>query len=237
MAECFRRRVIRFFLDRELVTEAFASNLLSWKNSGFSIDAKLRLYGSDDKTRESIAQYLVRPPLSLSKITYEPFKGKVLFKTKYNKYFGENFKVYNGEDFTQRAPCVAALTQHIPPAKVHLVRYYGLYSSRSRGIWKNMSCIIQLAPVGWSKKQEEQNTVKEDEIEVSSQEVKGGAKRSAWARLINKVYGINPLICKKCGSEMSIVAFIMDPEQIERIMHHLIKQGRAPPAIAKSSTT
>jgi len=119
MTECFRRRVIRFFLDRELITKAFASNLLSWKNSGFSIDASLRLYGSDDKTRESIAQYLVRPPLSLSKITYESFKGKVLFKTKYNEYFGENFKVYNGEDF------VSALAQHIPPARVHLVRYYG----------------------------------------------------------------------------------------------------------------
>ena len=80
MIECFRRRVIRFFLNRELITESFVtnmdvgnlcevrddesipSNLLSWKNSGFSIDAKLRLYGSDDKTRESIAQYLVRPP-------------------------------------------------------------------------------------------------------------------------------------------------------------------------------
>ena len=68
--------------------ESIPSNLLSWKNSGFSIDASLRLFGSDDKTRESIAQYLVRQPLSLNKITYEPFKGKVLFKTKYNEYFG-----------------------------------------------------------------------------------------------------------------------------------------------------
>ncbi len=64
MTEVFRRRVIRFFLDRELITKAFAANLLSWKNSGFSIDAKLRLYGSDDKARESIAQYLVRSPLT-----------------------------------------------------------------------------------------------------------------------------------------------------------------------------
>jgi len=49
--------------------------------------------------------------------------------------------------------------------------------------------------------------------------------------------GSLPLICEKCGSEMRIVAFIIDPEQIDRIMQHLIKQGRAPPAIAKSSTT
>ena len=45
--------------------ESIPSNLLSRRNSGFSIDAKLRLYGSDDKTREAIEQYLIRPPLSL----------------------------------------------------------------------------------------------------------------------------------------------------------------------------
>ena len=156
-----------------------------------------------------------------------PFKGKVLFKTKYNEYFGENFKVYSAADF------IAALTQHIPPARVHLVRYYGLYSSRSRGIWKDMSYVIRLAPDGWIERQKEQETIKEDaeDIGTDRQEVKSGAKRSAWARLINKVYGINPLICEKCGSEMIIVSFIMDPEQIEKIMHHLKKQGREPPPI------
>jgi len=228
MTECFRRKVIRFFLDRELITKAFASNLLSWKNSGFSIDAKLRLYGSDDKARESIAQYLVRPPLSLTKIKYEPFKGKVLFKTKYNDYFGENFKVYTASDF------IAALTQHIPQARVHLVRYYGLYSSRSRGVWKNMPFVVRLAPEGWVKKQEEQDIGEEDdaEVKVERQDLKGSSKRSAWARLIKKVYGIDPLICEKCGSEMLIVAFIMGPEQIDKIMQHLKKQGRSSPIIA-----
>ena len=146
--------------------------------------------------------------------------------------YNENFKVYAASDF------IAALTKHIPPAKVHLVRYYDLYSSRSRGVLKDMPYIVRLAPEGWLKRQEEQaNIIEEDDVDVEKQDVKGSAKRSAWARLINKVYGINPLICEKCGSDMRIVAFIMEPEQIDRIMQHLIKQGRAPPAIAKSSTT
>jgi len=163
--------------------------------------------------------------------------------------YNENFKIYAASDF------IAALTKHIPPAKVHLVRYYGLYSSRSRGIWKDIPYIVRLVPEGWIRKQEEQDTVKKDvDIEVENQDVKGSAKRSAWARLINKVYGINPLICKKCGFEMLIVSFIMDSEQIDRIIQHLIKQGRplsdipvlrgtctihvhwAPPVIAQSCT-
>ena len=86
----------------------------------------------------------------------------------------------------------------------------------------------------WIKKQEELDTV-EEYTEVQNRDEKGSAKRSAWARMINKVYGINPLICEKCGSEMSIVAFVMEPEQIEKIMHHLKKQGRAPPVNSESS--
>ena len=99
-----------------------------------------------------------------------------------------------------------------------------------------MPYIVRLTPEGWLKRQEEQaNIIEEDDVDVEKQDVKGSAKRSAWARLINKVYGINPLICEKCGSEMRIVAFIMDPEQIDRIMQHLINKGRAPPGITESS--
>jgi hypothetical protein len=64
------------------------------------------------------------------------------------------------------------------PVKVHLIRYYGLYSSRTKGIWSDMPDIVRLAPEGFSKKQEEQDT---DEVTDNTelQDVKGGAKRSA----------------------------------------------------------
>ena len=42
---------------------------------------------TDVKSKESLAEYIARPPLSLKKIRYEPFKGKVLFHTKYSDYF------------------------------------------------------------------------------------------------------------------------------------------------------
>jgi hypothetical protein len=31
--------------------------------------------------------------------------------------------------------------------------------------------------------------------------------KQAWARLIKKIYEIDPLVCPKCGSEMKIVVF------------------------------
>ncbi len=101
-----------------------------------------------------------------------------------------------------------------------------------------MPFVVRLAPEGWVKKQEEQDIGEEDdaEVKVERQDLKGSSKRSAWARLIKKVYGIDPLICEKCGSEMRIVAFIMDPEQIDRIIQHLINKGRAPPGVSDYST-
>ena len=85
MTEVFRRRLIWLLVEKDLLAEEFARNLLSWKNSGFSIDNSVRL--TDAKSKESLAEYIARPPLSLKKIRYEPFKGKVLFHTKYSDYF------------------------------------------------------------------------------------------------------------------------------------------------------
>jgi len=78
MSEVFRRRVIWLLVQKELLSEDFGRNLLSWRNSGFSIDNSVRI--NDARTRESLAQYMSRPPVSLKKIRYEPFKGRVLFQ-------------------------------------------------------------------------------------------------------------------------------------------------------------
>ena len=41
----------------------------------------------DDQTRENLAEYMARPPLSLKIIRHEPFKSRVLFHTTYSEYF------------------------------------------------------------------------------------------------------------------------------------------------------
>lgn len=38
MTECFRRRVIKFFLDSKLINQDMADTLLRWRHSGFSVD-------------------------------------------------------------------------------------------------------------------------------------------------------------------------------------------------------
>ena len=70
--ELFRRTCIKHFEDNKLINKDFARNLLSWKNSGFSIDNSVRLFSSDDNAKEALAQYIARCPIALDKIKYEP---------------------------------------------------------------------------------------------------------------------------------------------------------------------
>ena len=47
------------------------------------------------------------------------------------------------------------------------------------------------------------------------------AFRKNWARLIQKIYEVDPLVCPKCSGEMRDIAFIEDPDVIQQILKHL----------------
>ena len=49
--------------------------------------------------------------------------------------------------------------------------------------------------------------------------------------MIQHVYGVDPLLCPKCGEGMKIIAFINNPDVIEKILRHLDRWDppRGPP--------
>jgi len=102
-----------------------------------------------------------------------------------------------------------------------MVRYYGYYSNVSRGKRKKQNqdvlipCILE--PV-------EDPDFGGDE---SSRE-----SRKNWARLIQKIYEVDPLTCQKCQGRMRIIAFIDDEDVIKKILKHLglwDQKARPPP--------
>ena len=52
-------------------------------------------------------------------------------------------------------------------------------------------------------------------------EVSTSAAKRAWARLIKQVYEVDPPVCPRCSGPMRILAFIEQPEVIEKILRHL----------------
>jgi hypothetical protein len=60
--------------------------------------------------------------------------------------------------------------------------------------------------------------------------------RPSWARLLHRIFEVDPLLCPKCGTEMKVVGVIMEPAVIDKILKHLARtgggdrfEGRGPP--------
>jgi hypothetical protein len=142
-----------------------------------------------------------------------------------------NLKVFRATDF------IAEVLQHLPDPRVRRIRRYGLYSSRSRGTWSRKPHLLRLAPEAW--KQDHATAVHIGLVEERSTETSVSARqsRSAWVRLIAKIYEADPLICRRCGSPMQILAVITEPQQTRKILLHLIKTGKAPPGLDSTSLT
>ncbi len=63
------------------------------------------------------------------------------------------------------------------------------------------------------------------------------SRPSTWAALLARIYEIFPLICPTCGTALSFIAFLTEPEPIAQILAHigepasppLLHPARAPP--------
>ena len=124
-----------------------------------------------------------------------------------------NFQVFDPLDF------LAEITQHIPDKGAHLVRYYGWYSNKSRGLRAETGTGAMPA------------TQPEAEADTPYKVL----CRMRWAALIKRVYEVDPLLCPRCGGTMEIVSFITDrqPDVIRKILVHCglweDPPARAPP--------
>ncbi len=56
---------------------------------------------------------------------------------------------------------------------------------------------------------------------VMSNELSSKESRQNWARLIQKIYEVDPLVCPKCQGSMKIISFIDELDVIEKILRHL----------------
>lgn len=54
-------------------------------------------------------------------------------------------------------------------------------------------------------------------------------RKQSWARLLRKVYEIDPFVCPKCQGAMSVVAIIEDPKELAKIIEWAKQQEREPP--------
>jgi hypothetical protein len=229
LREAWREAVFALYLAEEKIEPEVVENMRSWPHSGFSVDQSVFLPAGDRAGIERLVGYMTRCPFSLSRLVKVTETGQVIYKAEKDacRAFPEadgdglrpgprrNFQVLDPLEF------LAEFTQHIPPKGSHLIRYYGWYSNKARGMRRKAA----------------EAEAPEQPSAASSPEVAARSRASqTWAMLIKRVYEVDPLVCTKCGGQMKVIAFIEPPQAdvIEKILRHCglwcASSPRAPPA-------
>jgi hypothetical protein len=192
LEEIFRHKVFKMLLSKGKITQDLVNMLMSWRHSGFNVFCGPRIQPREQEAMENLARYIIRASFSQERMTYFPEESKVIYQSK----DGKQEKVFDALEW------LAAMCTHVPNKGEQMVRYYGYYSNVSRG----------------KRKKSDQ-----DELIPSILEPDESSKehRRNWARLIQKIYEVDPLTCPKCFKKMKIISFIENEEVIKKILKHL----------------
>ncbi|NIS83238.1 MAG: hypothetical protein GTO14_24230 [Anaerolineales bacterium] len=215
----FAHKILHLLKSKGLLSDERMELLTSFRHSGFSVDASPTVWPQDTQGLERLCRYLLRCPVSLSRIHWTP-GSKTLFYESKSSHDDPLFSHPQGETLDILEFIARVLTQ-IPEPRTHGVRYFGAYSSRARVYRKKAGLTLQSLGA-------KRASASQDEPKLSPK--KRAALRKSWAQLIRRVYQTDPLKCD-CGGELRVIAFITDQKVIRKILDHLqsTKQYPRPP--------
>jgi hypothetical protein len=194
----FQFEVLKMLKKEGKINDAIIENMLSWHHSGFHVYMGSRIWPDDETGLENLAKYIVRACFSQERMVYIPVaqSSDGVAKVIYTSKDGRSQKTFDAVDW------LAQLVIHIPDRYAQTVRYYGYYSNKSRGLRKKAQLDDQIPTIMPGQ--------------MSSRQL-----RRNWARLIQKIYQVDPLLCPKCQGAMKIISFIEDDQLIKKILSHL----------------
>ncbi len=198
LEEIFQYEVLKMLKKEDKINDAVIENMLSWRHSGFHVYIGDRITPSDKTGLGNLARYIIRACFSQERMIYVPAEKSTdgIAKVVYTSKDRKTRKVFMALDW------LARLVTHIPSRYEQTVRYYGWYSNKSRGMRKKAGTDDGVPAIMPN--------------EISSKE-----SRQNWARLIQKIYEVDPLVCPKCQGAMRIISFIEELDIIEKILRHL----------------
>lgn len=177
---------------------------------GFSLHAGVRCEAHERQALEQLCRYITRPALASERLQLNA-AGQVVLRLKTPWRDGTTHVVMSPLEFMQR---LAAL---VPRPRLHLIRFHGVLAPNAR---LRAQVVAQAVPPA-------DQAVPPTECEGSGTPHR--PTRPGWARLLKRVFDLDLEHCPNCGGTLSIIAAILEPAPIEKILTHLGLQARAPP--------
>ncbi len=169
----------------EAVTHGAEGTITTFHHIGFNVHSRVR--AKTKKEAERVGKYMIRPLLSLQRLSLDEREAKVCYR--YGKEPGEVERM----DYLK---FIARVTSHIPDKGQVTVRYHGLYANAHRGKVRKAS----LGPFPFRMVEEELRPI----------------PAKGWAEMIRKVYEVDPMLCPQCGGKMPVIAFLTDYAVVDR---------------------
>lgn len=199
LTRLFAKRVLDLMVRRKRLSMRLRDEMLNWERRGFSVDGTVKVAVGDYGRLKRLVRYLARPAVSAERVEYDRETGTVTVRSS-KKVQGVRPVVAQYDALT----FLSLLALQVPPPRVHMVRYYGYYSVRSR-----------------AERRRRAVEGKEDIHTVAPPPA--STRRRRWAELLRLVFEVDVLRCDKCAGKMKIISFITttQPEVIRRILEHL----------------
>jgi hypothetical protein len=187
-----RKKLIRRICRTGGLSREAATDLLSWKNSGFSIHKEVDIKNWDREGLERLLGYCSRPALSQARLIYAAKTNMVIYRCEPRAGKSELLTMPPFE-FMRRWGLL------MPAPNKNLIRYYGALAPRS-----------PLRPLLVAK------VVKEtDRLALREKVNKLKKKAKSWAACLARVFEVFPRICPK--SQLSGESFkrLLDVSGVE----------------------
>jgi hypothetical protein len=136
----FRYEVFKMLKAESKITDVIIENMMNWHHSGFDVYCGKAIWQHNEEGLENLARYIIRASFPQERMAYVAAQdtsdgiAKVIYLSKDAK----TIKTFDALDW------LAQLVTHIPNKGEQMVRYYGFYSNKSRGLRKKASADDQI---------------------------------------------------------------------------------------------
>ena len=121
--ENVRKRILKLFLRHQFLDSEATSDMLDWENSGFSLNANVRIAAHDREGLERLLRYCARPAFSGERL--DRVKDKIRYLLPKPTPDGRTTLLLQPQELMNK------LAQLIPPPKRHRHHYHGVLAPNS----------------------------------------------------------------------------------------------------------